>query len=55
MTPTSTSYTLTVTDSTHSANSFNDITMINSSGAVKAQPGALRGGNSLTVAWERAS
>ena len=32
-----------------------EITMINSSGAVKAQPGPLSGGNSFTVSWERAS
>jgi hypothetical protein len=33
-----------------------EITMIDSSGAVKAQPGALNGsGNGFSVAWERSS
>ena len=38
--------------------SFTDdeITMVNSGGAVKAQPGALNsGGNGFAVTWERAS
>ena len=37
--------------------SFTDdeITMVNSAGRVEAQPGALSGGNSFTVTWERAS
>jgi hypothetical protein len=37
--------------------SFTDdeITMIDNSGLVKAQPGALSGGNGFAVAWERAS
>jgi hypothetical protein len=33
-----------------------ELTMINNSGAVKAQPGALNGsGNGFTVTWERSS
>lgn len=33
-----------------------EITMIDSSGAIKAQPGALNGsGSSFSVAWERSS
>jgi hypothetical protein len=33
-----------------------ELTMIDSSGAVKAQPGSLNGsGNGFTVAWERSS
>ena len=37
--------------------SFTDdeITMVDSAGRVEAQPGALSGGNSFTVTWERAS
>ncbi len=32
-----------------------EITMIDSAGSVKAQPGALNGGNGFTVTWVRSS
>ena len=32
-----------------------ELTMIDSSGAVKAQPGSLSGSSSFTVTWERSS